>query len=62
MFINLKLDKNTEIYINSDNVDSIIHYVDAQSVHVKYKDKTMIYNYSEKQAAHNGFVLRGLVK
>lgn len=60
MFINLKLDNNTDVYINLDNVDSIIHYSDAQSVHVKYKDKTMIYSYSEKQSAHNNFVLRKL--
>lgn len=61
MFINLKLDKNTDVYINLDNVDSIIHYSDTQSVHVKYKDKTMIYSYSKKQTAHNNFILGRLV-
>ena len=30
---------------------------DTQLVHVKYKDKTMIYSYSDTQSVHNNFIL-----
>ena len=61
MFINLELDADTNVYVNLDNVDSIVHYSDIQEIHIKYQDETMIYSYSKEQAIHNDFVLRRLV-
>ncbi len=62
MFIKLKLNKDTDFYVNLDHVDSIVHYLDKREIDVKYNDKIADYYYSKEQVPYNEFVLKEIVK
>lgn len=61
MFIKLKLDKDTDVYVNLNQVNSIVHRSDVREIDVKYTDKTMEYYYSKELAPYNEYVLGGIM-